>query len=344
MKLSRVIFASVGLTVASVTGTAFADNQTFYIENKCLDVPASNTSNGTRVQIYDCNGGTNQQWQFWTDGSIRSALNTNKCLDLRNSDTTNGTPIQIWDCAGTTNQKWAFESDGTIRGFGGKCVDDPGGSSTNGTLLQYWDCIGGDGNQVFTDEPAISGDILARWLALGGATGVLGVPTSEDMAGPNGGRIRFFANGSIWLNGDGSRDTVVKLGDDEIILDLRKFPISLSIFSNGDYVFSGYFDRELATPFDRFALVWAADDGTQFAWGHEGEAFVSARDSWNLEGNYPALQDDWQNFSNSYTYLWHQERTTIPNDLGSLLTTVEGLLGAGANATKIVSALTDQGS
>jgi hypothetical protein len=40
-----------------------ADN-TYYNPqaNKCLDDPASSTTPGTQVQIWDCNGGANQKW------------------------------------------------------------------------------------------------------------------------------------------------------------------------------------------------------------------------------------------------------------------------------------------
>ncbi|MEU9015042.1 RICIN domain-containing protein [Streptomyces sp. NPDC048479] len=31
---------------------------------KCLDVPAYNTTNSTRLQIYDCNSGANQKWHI----------------------------------------------------------------------------------------------------------------------------------------------------------------------------------------------------------------------------------------------------------------------------------------
>ncbi|WP_084721776.1 RICIN domain-containing protein [Rhodococcus marinonascens] len=31
---------------------------------KCLDVTDSESANGTRLQLWDCTGGTNQQWNF----------------------------------------------------------------------------------------------------------------------------------------------------------------------------------------------------------------------------------------------------------------------------------------
>jgi hypothetical protein len=30
--------------------------------NKCLDVTGNGTANGTKVEIWDCNGGANQKW------------------------------------------------------------------------------------------------------------------------------------------------------------------------------------------------------------------------------------------------------------------------------------------
>jgi hypothetical protein len=32
------------------------------VSGRCLDDPAFNTTNGTQLDIWDCNGGSNQQW------------------------------------------------------------------------------------------------------------------------------------------------------------------------------------------------------------------------------------------------------------------------------------------
>ncbi len=135
---------------------AGATDVSLQVLGKCLDVPAFNDTNGTDVQIYDCNGGTNQQWEFWSDGTVRPTFNTNKCLDLPGWETADGTPIQIYDCHGGTNQQWTLSSGGILQGYGGKCVDDPGFSTSNGTDLQYYDCNGGF-NQVFTLAPPAGG-------------------------------------------------------------------------------------------------------------------------------------------------------------------------------------------
>lgn len=67
--------------------------------NKCLDVPSSNTSNGTNLQLYDCNGTAAQQWIYHElTKTIRSKINTNKCIYPAGGNTSFGTNIQIWDC------------------------------------------------------------------------------------------------------------------------------------------------------------------------------------------------------------------------------------------------------
>ncbi|MCF2435467.1 RICIN domain-containing protein [Streptomyces thinghirensis] len=47
---------------------------------RCLDVPGAVQTNGTYLQIYDCWGGTNQQWTL-TD-SQQLTVYGNKCLDV----------------------------------------------------------------------------------------------------------------------------------------------------------------------------------------------------------------------------------------------------------------------
>lgn len=131
-------------------------NQAIYILGKCVDVPAWNDTNGTAVELYDCNGGSNQQWQFWSDGTLRPTFNTNKCLDLPGGQTDNGTPIQIYDCNGGSNQQWSLSAFGSLHGLGGKCVDVPGFDSSDGTTLQYYDCNGGS-NQNFMRAPPAAG-------------------------------------------------------------------------------------------------------------------------------------------------------------------------------------------
>ncbi|MEU4880109.1 endo-1,4-beta-xylanase [Streptomyces althioticus] len=107
---------------------------------RCLDVPNASTSDGTQVQLYDCNGRTNQSWELTSSGELR--VYGNKCLDA--AGTGNGARVQIYSCWGGDNQKWRLNSDGTIVGVqSGRCLDAVGAGTANGTQIQLYSCGGG---------------------------------------------------------------------------------------------------------------------------------------------------------------------------------------------------------
>lgn len=110
------------------------------IVGKCLDVSGAGTADGTSVQLWSCNGGVNQLWSAYTDGTLRSM---GKCLDTAGRGTANGTKVQIRTCDGTANQAWQPYHGGYRHPASGRCLDDPGSSATDGTQLQLWDCNGG---------------------------------------------------------------------------------------------------------------------------------------------------------------------------------------------------------
>ena len=77
-------------------------------DGRCLDADiATPTHDGTRVQVWQCiAGGRNQQWTYYTDGTIRSRWD-GRCLDEDIAGgVRNGTRVQVWDCNGWLNQKW----------------------------------------------------------------------------------------------------------------------------------------------------------------------------------------------------------------------------------------------
>ncbi|MFI7219828.1 glycoside hydrolase family 27 protein [Micromonospora maritima] len=112
---------------------------------RCLDVPQSNTANGTQPVIWDCNGGANQRWTF--TGDAIQALG--KCLDAP-TNAGAGTKAQIWDCTGGTNQRWTRNADGTVRSAqSGLCLDVNGAATANGTTVILWTCTGA-ANQRWT--------------------------------------------------------------------------------------------------------------------------------------------------------------------------------------------------
>ncbi|XVV00527.1 ThuA domain-containing protein [Actinosynnema sp. CA-248983] len=114
------------------------------IGSKCVDVNASATTDGTKVQLWTCGTGDNQKWT--QVGSTFQSLG--KCLTVANSSQTDGALVQLWSCSGAPGQNWSVQADGTIRN-GAKCLDANGASSADGTQLIIWSCNGGT-NQRWT--------------------------------------------------------------------------------------------------------------------------------------------------------------------------------------------------
>jgi hypothetical protein len=53
----------------------------------------------TVVAIWDCNGGTNQQWRINSEGTV-VGVQSGLCLDVTGNATANNTPVEIWTCNG----------------------------------------------------------------------------------------------------------------------------------------------------------------------------------------------------------------------------------------------------
>ena len=109
----------------------------------CLDVAGADTTNGGRLQLWECNGGPQQDWVN-SAGQLQVYGNYRKCLDAdANEGGANGTHIQIWECNGGKNQQWIAEPNGSLRSVAyGKCLDAVNDGSANGTGLQLWECSG----------------------------------------------------------------------------------------------------------------------------------------------------------------------------------------------------------
>ncbi|MFF7994614.1 ricin-type beta-trefoil lectin domain protein [Kitasatospora xanthocidica] len=118
-----------------ITGTASA---------RCVDLPGANNTDGTQVQLYDCNTSVAQTWTLPGDTTVRAM---GKCLDVRGGSSTNGTPVQIYGCNGTPAQQWTYDpATGALKALG-KCLDATGTGTANGTQLELWDCWGGTNQQ-----------------------------------------------------------------------------------------------------------------------------------------------------------------------------------------------------
>ena len=109
------------------------------LANKCLDVNGGATADGTKIQLYTCNGSAAQSWTV--AGSTVKALG--KCLDVAGGGTANGTKVQLYTCNGSAAQDWAATADGSLRNpQSGRCLDVSQNSSANGQQIHLWDCLG----------------------------------------------------------------------------------------------------------------------------------------------------------------------------------------------------------
>jgi hypothetical protein len=115
---------------------------------RCTDADLNTIgSNGTKVQLWDCNGSRQQNWISSNNGTIKNSR-SQKCLDADlNTIGSNGTKVQLWDCNGSRQQKWAITpgasagSHRIISVYNGRCVDaDLNTIGGNGTRVQLWDC------------------------------------------------------------------------------------------------------------------------------------------------------------------------------------------------------------
>jgi cytochrome c len=116
---------------------------------KCLEVAGMSTEPGSQAQIWDCTGGSNQDWTYTAAGELSVySGGTRRCLDAEGGGTSAGTSVIIWTCHGGTNQQWQRNANGTITGVqSGLCIDVNGGGTANGTAVIMWNCHGGTNQQ-----------------------------------------------------------------------------------------------------------------------------------------------------------------------------------------------------
>ncbi|MEU2120185.1 lectin, partial [Streptomyces sp. NPDC016459] len=117
------------------------------VGGKCLDVADGQSADGTKVQLWTCNGSSAQRWTVAGDGSVKAL---GKCLDVSGGGSADGTRVQLWTCNGSGAQKWEPQTNGTVRNpQSGKCLDASGGTWNDGTAVHLWTCHTGP-NQKWT--------------------------------------------------------------------------------------------------------------------------------------------------------------------------------------------------
>ncbi len=134
--------------------------------NKCLDIDAAGTADGTNIQQWSCNG-TNAQ-KFALDdrgGGIFRLVNpsSGKCVDVAGAGTSNGTNVQLWTC--NTSGAQTFRLQNASGGYSqvvntksNKCVDVASGSSSDGANVRIWSCSSSSAAQRWKLEPTGGGN------------------------------------------------------------------------------------------------------------------------------------------------------------------------------------------
>jgi hypothetical protein len=126
----------------------------------CFDVVWP-PQNGAELQLWDCNGHTNQQFVFDPATSqlkYGGDPDLNLCVDAHDVSVT-GTRLFLWDCNGMSAQAWGYDASmqtiylstsrrqlsasdaaSADQPNANLCVDLTGGDVTPGTALATWDC------------------------------------------------------------------------------------------------------------------------------------------------------------------------------------------------------------
>jgi len=142
-------------TVASMRASyhAAAGPARLALGGKCLDDAGNSAANGTKVQIWTCNGGAAQNWTFVPDGFPGAAGTVTihgKCLDIAGGGTANGSKVDLSSCTGGGNQQWFLAGFGVLfNPASAKCLDDTGMSTANGRQVDIYTCVGTT-NQTWT--------------------------------------------------------------------------------------------------------------------------------------------------------------------------------------------------
>ncbi|WP_410813381.1 ricin-type beta-trefoil lectin domain protein [Micromonospora sp. 067-2] len=133
------ILSTYGLSLVT-TGGGGSTRLISNWNNKCIDVPSANFSDGVPLQTWGCNGTAAQAWTF-TGGALRTQ--NNKCMDVTGGSTANGTVVQLWSCNGTGAQQFVLSAAGDlVNPQANRCVDIDGWNGNDGARLIIWDCAG----------------------------------------------------------------------------------------------------------------------------------------------------------------------------------------------------------
>ncbi len=142
---SDQVWKSPAGTTSGGGGTTGTGAVTGY-QGLCLDVNGANTANGTKVDIYTCNGTNAQQWTVESNSTLQAL---GKCLDVVGGGTANGSLVDLYACNGTGAQVWQPGANGSLVNPQSAPASTTPAATTPGTQVQIWSCTG-SANQSWT--------------------------------------------------------------------------------------------------------------------------------------------------------------------------------------------------
>jgi GH25 family lysozyme M1 (1,4-beta-N-acetylmuramidase) len=114
---------------------------TIQIHGRCLATAGAATASRTKAVLAACTGATSQQWQVGTGAALVN-VGSGLCLDDPYSSTANGSALWIFACTGAPNQKWTLPAGPVLSAIAGRCLDDWNGHLTPGNKVEIWPCNG----------------------------------------------------------------------------------------------------------------------------------------------------------------------------------------------------------
>ena len=103
---------------------------------RCVDVPGFSTTDGTQLDLWDCNGGGNQSWNHTAAGEL--SIYGNKCLQYAGASG----PAQIGPCTGAASQHWTVNPTGTITSVANPALCLAAAGDGNGSAVSVLACDG----------------------------------------------------------------------------------------------------------------------------------------------------------------------------------------------------------
>jgi ricin-type beta-trefoil lectin protein/putative Ig domain-containing protein len=121
---------------------------TIRIHGKCLNIVNNGTTNGSKIQLWSCNGGANEEWAIAGQyGELYNPV-SGKCLEDPGSSTKNGTQLDIWTCNLGNNQNWLLPASPFDSAISSMCINDAGNSAANGAKIISYTCNGGSNEKL----------------------------------------------------------------------------------------------------------------------------------------------------------------------------------------------------